>query len=437
LLRKHHAVAAGCLGAIERGIGIGQHQIGRNVLDRPGSANADRSVGRTSGHFGRGLFKGSAHTLGDADRDGAIAGNDRSKLFTAQAADNVIDAHICAGGLGEGAQRLVADCMAIAVIDPLEIIKVKHQQRHRTTVAAALADQLLSALKECTPVEQPCQWVERGGVFVKADIAILHQRKDEERGSDRIEQRRQRQCGEPRAGGVGAHGPWRQRRKQDRAKEHARMQQRDQRRLPAWVWPRPPIAPDLKRGHEGVDGNADRTEQQPAIAAFCKRRPADRDQPDDGARDQRQRTHRSAVEQARAGPDHAQRQEQECARNLLNEWHAGAVSRDPRGHRRSADNIGGAPPGQRAAGAIGNPRQQQEHAEQSRHPGGDHQQGPQIQRQGKARSAVAHHPNPQKPAFCAAESRHCAAVRERYLTTESLAARFIRVGEFTTNEMKK
>ena len=59
--------------------------------------------------------------------DRVARGHDHAELLAAQAADDVLGPHAGAQRIGEQAQELVADAVAVHVVDALEVVDVEHQ----------------------------------------------------------------------------------------------------------------------------------------------------------------------------------------------------------------------------------------------------------------------------------------------------------------------
>ena len=109
------------------------------------------------------LREPALHTLGDAD--GVLAAatvhHDR-ELLAAEPADHVFRPHDRAQGLGEEPEQLVADGVAVDVVDVLEVVDVEHQHRERPVRAARLLQRLQQPLVEDAVVEEPRKRVGAG-----------------------------------------------------------------------------------------------------------------------------------------------------------------------------------------------------------------------------------------------------------------------------------
>src|SRR5665647_1915582 len=73
-------------------------------------------------------LEAGANALGNTRHHFHWLWNDRGKFLAAQPADDIAGAHAFANGLGEYLQHTVADAMAKAVVDRLEMIEIEHQQ---------------------------------------------------------------------------------------------------------------------------------------------------------------------------------------------------------------------------------------------------------------------------------------------------------------------
>ena len=92
------------------------------------------------------------------------AGQHGDEFLAAEARDHVRCAHVAARGSGEHAQRLVADGMAEAIVDRLEVIEVEHQHAHRLALLGLARDELVGGGEEAAPVEQAGQLIGRGRI---------------------------------------------------------------------------------------------------------------------------------------------------------------------------------------------------------------------------------------------------------------------------------
>ncbi|MNY28697.1 hypothetical protein D3C86_1626870 [compost metagenome] len=84
-----------------------------------------------------------------ADHAGGFAagsGEQYEKLFAAVTKHHVDVAQLAFQGGGNVYQALVADAVAVVVVDPLEVVEIEHQQRERLLVAARQIDFALQNL---------------------------------------------------------------------------------------------------------------------------------------------------------------------------------------------------------------------------------------------------------------------------------------------------
>src|SRR5262245_48897036 len=124
------------LGVIKRMVGLRQ-QLGH--VERPPhavhEADADCTAYREAVDLLRHLGKGLANALGYGY--GLLAagvGEHSGKFLTTKPADEIGSTYRLAGRLGEDFQHAVADRMAEAVIDRLEVVEINNQERRRTRI---------------------------------------------------------------------------------------------------------------------------------------------------------------------------------------------------------------------------------------------------------------------------------------------------------------
>ncbi|MNI51173.1 hypothetical protein D3C73_1058820 [compost metagenome] len=107
-----------------------------------GDADRRRDVeGRQARRRDRLGRQGQTHALGDG-RSLVQMGLDQDdqEFLPAVTEDEVAGADVLGHGLGHLAQHLVADRMAVRVIDPLEVVDVQQQHRQRRVVGVGEAD---------------------------------------------------------------------------------------------------------------------------------------------------------------------------------------------------------------------------------------------------------------------------------------------------------
>src|SRR5439155_8932896 len=106
------------------------------------------------------------YSVGDPDRVLAPAPvHDDRELLAAEPADHVLRAYDGAQSLGEETEQLVADGVAVDVVDVLEVVDVEHQHREGPVGAARLLQRLEEPLVEDAVVEEPRQRVGAGMVL--------------------------------------------------------------------------------------------------------------------------------------------------------------------------------------------------------------------------------------------------------------------------------
>ena len=167
-----HAVAPAALGPQQRRVGRAQDGLGVEAADGE-VGDADR---RRHAKLVAGLHHDVAHLLADAfgqqaGVDGRCLGQQDGELLAAVAGHEVG----FAGAVGEDrrhpAQDVVAPGVAEAVVDPLEVVEVHHQERERVAVAFAAPHLALEGVLEVTVVVEAGELVGDG-----AQLALLVER---------------------------------------------------------------------------------------------------------------------------------------------------------------------------------------------------------------------------------------------------------------------
>ena len=105
------------------------------------------------GHLRRGGTADDALRHADCIRAVARA-HDHAELFSAETTDDVLRADGGAQRVGELLQHLVADAVAVNVVDPLEVVDVEHEYRHRPVRTARLLQRSEQPLVEGAVVEE-------------------------------------------------------------------------------------------------------------------------------------------------------------------------------------------------------------------------------------------------------------------------------------------
>ncbi len=120
------------------------------------------------------------YTLGDARRIDAVAGgHDDGELLAAEPADDVVRPDRRAQRVGQEPQQLVADAVAVHVVDALEVVDVEHQDGDGPMRSTRLLDRVQQPLVEAAVVEQAGERVGlRFPLEPRADLRVV----DRERG---------------------------------------------------------------------------------------------------------------------------------------------------------------------------------------------------------------------------------------------------------------
>ncbi len=158
LFVEDDAVLALRLGGHHRGLGAGG-ELARVHRVLGAACEADR---HGDGADGRHLDLAGTRddALRDANGVGAVArAHDHAELLAAEAADDVLRADGRAQRLGELLQHLVADAVAVDVVDPLEVVDVEHEDGDGAMRAARLLQRVQQPLVERAVVEEAGQRV--------------------------------------------------------------------------------------------------------------------------------------------------------------------------------------------------------------------------------------------------------------------------------------
>ena len=149
-----------------------QTDAGRNAVDND---TADRQFKR-SGQCLHDLAGNPLNALRIADFD-----EDDDKFVTPLTCHGVAAAHTGKQPLGGKLQQLVADIMAMHVIDLLEVVEIKKRHRHQPLVAPRLSQRLIETILHQTTIGQPGQRIEIGKLanvlliaLARADVLDLH-----------------------------------------------------------------------------------------------------------------------------------------------------------------------------------------------------------------------------------------------------------------------
>src|SRR5690242_15049825 len=139
-------------------------------------------------HNTRGLERGT-DALGDLAGALQTPRDDRDKLLASVPADEVVSACTRAHHLPEKTQHAVAEGMAKATINRLEVIEIEHQHGNGLFALGLPRAKVGSAIHESAAVKQTRQMVGTGRRSVNMDVVILHHQHHDERGADRVNNR--------------------------------------------------------------------------------------------------------------------------------------------------------------------------------------------------------------------------------------------------------
>ncbi len=132
-------------------------------------ANRDREVGN-----------GLAEAFGNLDRNGKIRFRQQEgELLAAITSRDINPACVLADAIGQRPQNLIADGMAVSVVDPFEVVDIEHQHRKGPPKTQCAFEFTFTELEKSAPVEQGRQFVGHGNLF---DFAIEPRVADGDRG---------------------------------------------------------------------------------------------------------------------------------------------------------------------------------------------------------------------------------------------------------------
>src|SRR5471030_3288578 len=138
------------LGTIECAIRAQKQRIDiRRRFVRRGSANADRCADLVDADTGAGDFETSANAFSNARHHFHRLGYYRCEFLAAKSADDVARSHAFSHRLRKYAQHVVTNAMTEAVVDRLEMIEIKHQQRNRLAALSLAGVQLDGRFQKC------------------------------------------------------------------------------------------------------------------------------------------------------------------------------------------------------------------------------------------------------------------------------------------------
>lgn len=168
---EHDAVASGRFGGEERLVGDPQDvvQAGLPGQTQAGDADADRAGHRSRAGIDAEAGHPAAKPFGeDGGAVGIRLGQQDGELLPAVSTEEVVPSQAGQGHGGKGSQDGVADQVAVGIVDPLEIVEVRHQQGEGSPGAAVARDLLLGEIEEGAAVEDLRQGIEGRQPFVLA-----------------------------------------------------------------------------------------------------------------------------------------------------------------------------------------------------------------------------------------------------------------------------
>jgi hypothetical protein len=149
------------------------------------------------------------------------------------------------------------------------------------------------------------------------------------------------------------------------------------------------FTPQLGRGREGVARNDDRAQNNAGRRPLGEIGESAGEEPRRGAADQRAHQHRPAVKHPRRIPHHPAGDEQKCIGDPDRHRRGYAPFEAPCRNREPTDQIGDAPPRQRA-NAVFRPGEQQQQSEQTGDASGHHEECCHIQGDRDGRGGYKH-----------------------------------------------
>ncbi len=120
--------------------------------DADGDRNANARAARSNDVVGDELAQPFAG--GDRAVEGRLRQHQR-EFLAAQASGNIGRALLLLQYVGDSLDDVVADVMAVSVVDRLEVVDVAHQQRHRPAIAAKARPFGLGQSEKSAPVVEP------------------------------------------------------------------------------------------------------------------------------------------------------------------------------------------------------------------------------------------------------------------------------------------
>ena len=151
-----------------------------------------------------GVAQAVRHQIGIVDA--GIRQHD-DEFLAAEPPDQIGLAQVRLRGPGEDLQHLVADRVAEAVVDRLEMVEVDQQHADRTVARDLLLQQGLGVLQEGAAVEQAGERIDHRGGLVPQLGALLRHREQDEGGRDRHQEGFEAEHAEPGAREDGCRRP--------------------------------------------------------------------------------------------------------------------------------------------------------------------------------------------------------------------------------------
>ena len=392
VIRQLDAIAAVFLRLVERPVGRRDHDQDVGAGRAARHADAHGRANSLIGHHQPGRFEGGAHAFRRHRRVVDGARQDGDKLLAPEATEDIGRPHVGGGHRREQLQRLVAGGMTKPVVDLLEEIEIERQHADLLAPPAEPLDELSRIGDEATPIQHAGQLIGKRRILVDANRALLREHQHHECGGDDVEHHLEREDRDPSAGQCDNPVVVRQHAgERNRTQEHQTVQHGHEDRRPAAYQMLAAFAPELGRGQERVRGHDHRAQHDPRHGRLDEFRHQAGGKPHRGANHHRAPEHRAAVKQPRRAPDHAACDEQHRVGGPGRQRRRNVRLDAPDDDRDTAEQIGDAPPSQRAH-TILSPGEQQQHAKQARNADRDDEQRREVQRERNAGVEDGHEP---------------------------------------------
>ena len=164
---QDQCVTPGMLGTIERGVGFQQH-AGDVLGDGAGAAVNTGAEAQGDGLFvdlRRVLGQGLAELIDQLQRAAGVgAGQNQQKLLTTITADAVVTPQTLLKMVRAVPEHVIADQVAVAVVDLLEVIQIEHGDGQRCVLAAGTLQLVGELFKYRQAIGQPGERVAQGGL---------------------------------------------------------------------------------------------------------------------------------------------------------------------------------------------------------------------------------------------------------------------------------